>query len=925
MDGRGMREVDMEADSAIRLAALSARAAAGAGPLLALVAACGVWAATQGGAAAAAPYALIACATVLTALGVTRQVARELQRLRRIGARLRAGADAMPDGLAVFDAADRLVFFNARYPDHLLPSMRGQLRIGRRFEEILRAALADGPIYHPDMGEDFPAERVALRDRQQSEHEQHLIDGRWLRIRESRTPDGTRVLLTQDITEERRRADELRLLAAAVEQVGDPVEITAADHGFTYVNRAFETSTGWSRAEALGRQPQEILASGMHPPAFFEDILATVEAGATWQGTIVNRHRDGRLIEQETTVSPLRDARGAITHYVAVKRDVTEANAQARALAASEARYRAVIDAQTEFIIRVGPDGRWTFMNEAAERYIGRTLEDVRASGRAATRSSCIPRDAIDLRRPHRPADPRDARPHTVEFLGVHPDGSEHWEQWTDTGIFDAEGRLVEIQCVGREVTDRKRAEAERNSAERLRRAALEAALDCYIGIDEAGRIVEFNAAAERTFGYARAEALGRPMAELIVPPHLRAAHAAGLARHLATGEARLLGRRIEIDAMRSDGSVFPIELVIVRGDREGGALFLAYLRDLSERRAAEKALAESEARFRTIAESVPVGMLISEIGTGRPLFINAMAREQLGLGPDEMPETMRDNWADPADRDRLLAGLARDGAVKGFEADLAIGGRRMTALFSATRIDHGGRPALLTATVDISDLRRVQAELEASEARLSAIIAANPVAMNIARLSDRRLLFVNQPYIDTFGLEGVDLDGFDRDTLYADPAERDWIYGEIGAGREVTNVELMLRRTDGSEVPTSLTSRPILFQGEPALVTSSVDLTALRAAQAEVARSREALHQSEKLTALGSLLAGVAHELNNPLSVVVGYASMLRRVDMRAGDERRGSRRSTPPPSAAPGSSAPSSPWRAPGRRSAGRWRSTR
>ena len=323
MDGRGMREVDMEADSAIRLAALSARAAAGAGPLLALVAACGVWAATQGGAAAAAPYALIACATVLTALGVTRQVARELQRLRRIGARLGAGADAMPDGLAVFDAADRLVFFNARYPDHLLPSMRGQLRIGRRFEEILRAALADGPIYHPDMGEDFPAERVALRDRQQSEHEQHLIDGRWLRIRESRTPDGTRVLLTQDITEERRRADELRLLAAAVEQVGDPVEITAADHGFTYVNRAFETSTGWSRAEALGRQPQEILASGMHSAKFFEDILATVESGATWQGTIVNRHRDGRLIEQETTVSPLRDARGAITHYVAVKRDVT--------------------------------------------------------------------------------------------------------------------------------------------------------------------------------------------------------------------------------------------------------------------------------------------------------------------------------------------------------------------------------------------------------------------------------------------------------------------------------------------------------------------------------------------------------------------------------------------------------------------------
>ena len=76
-----------------------------------------------------------------------------------------------------------------------------------------------------------------------------------------------------------------------------------------------------------------------------------------------------------------------------------------------------------------------------------------------------------------------------------------------------------------------------------------------------------------------------------------------------------------------------------------------------------------------------------------------------------------------------------------------------------------------------------------------------------------------------------------------------------------------------------SVTSRRIVFQGEPAIVTAWADLTALRAAQAEVARSREALHQSEKLTALGALLAGVAHELNNPLSVVVGYSSMLREI----------------------------------------------
>ena len=135
------------------------------------------------------------------------------------------------------------------------------------------------------------------------------------------------------------------------------MEITGADHGFTYVNHAFETTTGYTAAEALGLQPQEILSSGLQPPEFFAEMRRELEAGRTWQGTIINRHRDGHLIEQETTIAPLKDERGATTHYVAVKRDVTEARAQARALAASEARYRAVVDAQTEFIVRVGPEG----------------------------------------------------------------------------------------------------------------------------------------------------------------------------------------------------------------------------------------------------------------------------------------------------------------------------------------------------------------------------------------------------------------------------------------------------------------------------------------------------------------------------------------------------------------------------------------
>ncbi len=550
---------------------------------------------------------------------------------------------------------------------------------------------------------------------------------------------------------ERLRAQELRLLAAAVEQVGDPIEITDREETFSFVNHAFEASTGWSAAEALGRRPQDMLSSGAHPPEFFETMRATVASGATWQGTIVNRRRDGHLIEQETTISPLRDEDGVITHYVAVKRDVTEARAQARRLEESEARLRAVVETQTEFILRMDPDGRWTFMNEATERYIGKSLEELRAGG-FRDPDFVAPED-LPVYRAHLAALTQVNPTHTVEFRSVHPDGSFHWESWTDTGIFDESGRLVEIQCVGREITDRKLAEIAREEAERLRLAALEAALDCYIGIDAEGLIVEWNAAAERCFGYARGEAIGRRMSELIVPPDRREAHERGMARHLATGTSHILGRRIEVDAMRADGSVFPIELVIVKGERAGGPIFLAYLRDLSERRAAMTALAEREAQFRAIAESVPVGLVISEIETGAPLYVNPQARRNLGVGLDEPVDTLSYVWEDRAQRAAMIAAIEAEGSVAGFEAGLIMrDGRRMTGLISATKIVYEGRPALLAVTVDVTEARATAAALRDSEARLKAFMDFAPVAVHL-RDAEGRYLIVNREMEKVLGV----------------------------------------------------------------------------------------------------------------------------------------------------------------------------
>ncbi len=121
-------------------------------------------------------------------------------------------------------------------------------------------------------------------------------------------------------------------------------------------------------------------------------------------------------------------------------------------------------------------------------------------------------------------------------------------------------------------------------SIEALNRAILESALDCIITMDANGSVLEFNPAAERVFGYTRAQAVGRELAELIIPPDLRERHRRGLAHYLATGEGPVLDRRIEIAAMRADGSEMLVELAITALRTEGAPVFSAYLRDITER-----------------------------------------------------------------------------------------------------------------------------------------------------------------------------------------------------------------------------------------------------------------------------------------------------------------------------------------------------
>ena len=185
--------------------------------------------------------------------------------------------------------------------------------------------------------------------------------------------------------------------------------------------------------------------------------------------------------------------------------------------------------------------------------------------------------------------------------------------------------------------------EALRTSEARTR-AVVTAALDCVISMDHRGRVIDFNPAAEEVFGYRAEDVKGKEMAELIVPPALRDAHRAGLRRHIETGEEKILGKRLEMTAVRADGTEFPVDLAITRLGTGPEPTFTGYLRDISERKSAEdereellrleqmarleatQAREQLEAILRGVADGVT-----AQAPDGSLLFANAAAVETLG------------------------------------------------------------------------------------------------------------------------------------------------------------------------------------------------------------------------------------------------------------------------------------------------------
>jgi|SRR5579862_816374 len=216
--------------------------------------------------------------------------------------------------------------------------------------------------------------------------------------------------------------------------------------------------------------------------------------------------------------------------------------------------------------------------------------------------------------------------------------------------------RTAELAAINeelrKEIAERKLTEEKLRQEEReLKRsevhkaAILDSSPDSVVAIDQDGLITEFNPAAELTFGRRRNEVLGRPLADVIIPPSLREKHHGGFARYLATGESKVLGRRLEMTALRADGSEFPVELTITRIPQDGPLAFTGNIRDITARkrsedelRAAHEQVLRSEERWRSVFENSAVGVALADL-SGRLIATNPVFQKMVGYSEQELQE----------------------------------------------------------------------------------------------------------------------------------------------------------------------------------------------------------------------------------------------------------------------------------------------
>jgi PAS domain S-box-containing protein len=393
------------------------------------------------------------------------------------------------------------------------------------------------------------------------------------------------------------------------------------------------------------------------------------------------------------------------------------------------------------------PDGTPAFVNEGWLEYTGQTLEYVQ-SNPEAWMTAIHPEDREQAIRSFWDGI-RSGSGFAMEarFRRAH-DGTYRWHLNRAVALHDAQGKTVRFVGTSTDVEDLKRFQENLRRAEEKTRLIVDTALDAVVTMDADGIIASWNKQAETVFGWSQSEAIGRRMADMIIPHHQRQAHERGLRHFLATGDGPILRRRVEITAVRRSGVEFPVELQVMPMKLDPGWFFSAFIRDITDSKLAQQKLRESELNLRQMTETIPE-MLWSATAEGTIDYCNARVLDYSGFSAEEIMGTGWEKLLHPDDVDhaaRAWASCVATGAPYRVEVrTLHAADRtyRWCITSALPLLDQHGRILKWFGTiVDMQDWKQAQEELRNAQAELAHVTRVMTMGQLTASIAHE----VNQP-----------------------------------------------------------------------------------------------------------------------------------------------------------------------------------
>ncbi len=265
--------------------------------------------------------------------------------------------------------------------------------------------------------------------------------------------------------------EEMRKLSSAIEQSPTTVVITDSQGTIEYVNPQFTEMTGYTVKEAIGQNPRVLKAPNAHPAEFYQTLWETISSGKQWRGELCNKKKDGTLFWESAAISPVRDEQNKITHYVAVKEDITELKRIRKAVEAQKAFLETTLDSLAHpFYVIDANSYEVVMMNSVAREQGGQAAKTCHKLTHGSDQPCSGEKDPCPLDEIK-----RTKKPVTVEHIHYDADGNEIIVEVHGYPIFDAAGEVIQMIEYSLDITERKKLQQELQQAKEMAEDATKA------------------------------------------------------------------------------------------------------------------------------------------------------------------------------------------------------------------------------------------------------------------------------------------------------------------------------------------------------------------------------------------------------------------------------------------------------------------